>query len=195
MRRLLFLLVLVLGPALAHAQVERGALLVTGGTTWITQDLEEFEGKIEEWGITFGIEKLFGTHWAFGLIVTYRSEEEPASDAGRPRVVKLSGFPNFFTLRYLVGSGRVVGFAGGGAGQRLARIEVSDPAARTAQSSGVLLSETRNRLGLTALAGVDVFLSRTLFLDARYSLLYTVDSEFEKGPGHGISLLLGVQFY
>jgi hypothetical protein len=198
MRRALVLSALtlvLLVPAAARAQIERGALLVTGGTTWITQDLEEFDGRIEEWGITFGIEKLIGTRWAFGFTVTYRSEEEAASDQGQPRVVKLSGFPNFFTLRHLVGSGRLAGFAGGGFGQRLAQIQVSDPAARDAQNPGILLSETRHRPAVTAFAGVDVFVSRTLYLDLRYSLLYTINSEFEKGPGHGISAQLGIQFY
>ena len=182
---LLFLTILAFAVS-ARAQFENGSALfiVNGGTQFL--DPEDTEQSLDGFSGGFSYEhSSWNGKWSGGFSLSYLSSQTK-DDSSSSRTVNFTSVPLTLFGKYNFGSSKVRGFLRGNVGVHTSKIEsAGERAGLTDWDAGFVVGA-----GL----GANLFMSKTMLLNAGYHFAYLSNSFYRDGLVHSLQLGIGFQF-
>lgn len=160
----------LLVPGTLRAQLAPGLNIFTANANYVTASVEGFSENFNGWGLGFTFEKVLkNNHWSIGANVSYFNVDGQAEGG---QLYSFNGLPILLTARYLVGSQRVIGYLGAGAGVQFGSLETAAPVYTRSTTADFVLGTP---------LGVFLRISGAGFLNLNWTPLWVPDSRLSDG--------------
>jgi hypothetical protein len=174
------------------AQYNPGSTLILFNVGWTLASPEGIDADLDGNTFSFSYEKTaFDGAWSAGFAINYSTMSADSLNSGGNKVdrvnkVSYQVIPVSVFGKLMLGSDKLRGYVGAGFGVQFSNIHYFTQIGQiTGYESGFLFS---------GLAGGYFFLSKSVLLNANYSINYLENSFFRDGIAHNINIGIGFQF-